>query len=170
MRGGRHCHGCHRPVSSFAARCAYGCCMAGIREPADSQPNRTIAAGGSAQTGIGAIMTLDRFIETVRTSGLFDRDADVFVARAPGRLDVMGGIADYSGSLVLQRPTAEATWAAFQPTDQRGIQVVSLGDLQRSATLEFGTPIEYQRARELYTAHAALRWTAYIAGVFLVLV
>jgi galactokinase len=24
------------------------------------------------------------------------------VARAPGRLDVMGGIADYSGSLVLQ--------------------------------------------------------------------
>lgn len=27
---------------------------------------------------------------------------EVFVARAPGRLDVMGGIADYSGSLVLQ--------------------------------------------------------------------
>lgn len=27
---------------------------------------------------------------------------DVVVARAPGRLDVMGGIADYSGSLVLQ--------------------------------------------------------------------
>jgi L-arabinokinase len=26
----------------------------------------------------------------------------VYVARAPGRLDVMGGIADYSGSLVLQ--------------------------------------------------------------------
>ncbi len=27
---------------------------------------------------------------------------ELFVARAPGRLDVMGGIADYSGSLVLQ--------------------------------------------------------------------
>lgn len=27
---------------------------------------------------------------------------DIFVTRAPGRLDVMGGIADYSGSLVLQ--------------------------------------------------------------------
>lgn len=27
---------------------------------------------------------------------------DLFVARAPGRLDVMGGIADYSGSVVLQ--------------------------------------------------------------------
>lgn len=29
-------------------------------------------------------------------------DDDVFVSRAPGRLDVMGGIADYSGALVLQ--------------------------------------------------------------------
>jgi len=28
--------------------------------------------------------------------------APVFVARAPGRLDVMGGIADYSVSLVLE--------------------------------------------------------------------
>lgn len=27
---------------------------------------------------------------------------EIYVARAPGRLDVMGGIADYSGSLVLQ--------------------------------------------------------------------
>lgn len=27
---------------------------------------------------------------------------DIFVSRAPGRLDVMGGIGDYSGSLVLQ--------------------------------------------------------------------
>jgi galactokinase len=32
---------------------------------------------------------------------LFDNDAELWVARAPGRLDVMGGIADYSGSLVL---------------------------------------------------------------------
>ena len=32
-------------------------------------------------------------------------------ARAPGRLDVMGGIADYSGALVLQWPIREATAA-----------------------------------------------------------
>ena len=31
----------------------------------------------------------------------FDPGRDVIVTRAPGRLDVMGGIADYSGSLVL---------------------------------------------------------------------
>ena len=38
----------------------------------------------------------------------------VYVARAPGRLDVMGGIADYSGSLVLQLPLAEACHVAVQ--------------------------------------------------------
>ena len=36
------------------------------------------------------------------------------VTRAPGRLDVMGGIADYSGSLVLQMPLAEACHVAAQ--------------------------------------------------------
>ncbi|KAI7840483.1 hypothetical protein COHA_005784 [Chlorella ohadii] len=45
---------------------------------------------------------------------LFSREGDIFVARAPGRLDVMGGIADYSGSLVLQLPLAEACHVAVQ--------------------------------------------------------
>jgi L-arabinokinase len=36
------------------------------------------------------------------------------VTRAPGRLDVLGGIADYSGSLVLQMPIAEACHVALQ--------------------------------------------------------
>ena len=45
---------------------------------------------------------------------LFDLDAELFVTRAPGRLDVMGGIADYSGSLVLELPIQEATFVALQ--------------------------------------------------------
>ena len=40
--------------------------------------------------------------ELASARGLFYPNRTVFVARAPGRLDVMGGIADYSGSLVLQ--------------------------------------------------------------------
>lgn len=36
------------------------------------------------------------------------------MTRAPGRLDVMGGIADYSGSLVLQLPLAQACHVAVQ--------------------------------------------------------
>lgn len=118
-------------------------------------------------------MTLENFIETARAMGFWDHAADVFIARAPGRLDVMGGIADYSGSLVLQRPIAEATWAAYQPTDRKGIQVISLGDPPRyPVTLEFEEsekPIEYEQARELFNAIAANRWMAYVAGVFVVL-
>ena len=114
-------------------------------------------------------MTIESFIKTARANGLWDHSADAFIARAPGRLDVMGGIADYSGSLVLQRPIAEATWAAYQPTDQRGIQVISLGDPSRCVTLEIEGSIEYQQARNLFTGIETQRWTAYIGGVFVVL-
>ncbi|GBF96474.1 arabinose kinase [Raphidocelis subcapitata] len=47
-------------------------------------------------------------------------DADVIVTRAPGRLDVMGGIADYSGSLM---PISEACHVALQrhPAEKQGL-------------------------------------------------
>jgi hypothetical protein len=54
-----------------------------------------------------------------RIDTLLAQDADpqqpVWVARAPGRLDVMGGIADYSGSLVLQLPLDVSALALVQP-------------------------------------------------------
>ncbi|KAJ4707647.1 L-arabinokinase-like [Melia azedarach] len=52
--------------------------------------------------------------ERKAAAGLFDWEEEIFVARAPGRLDVMGGIADYSGSLVLQMPIREACHVAVQ--------------------------------------------------------
>ena len=48
--------------------------------------------------------SLATVVDTLRERRLFERGASVSIARAPGRLDVMGGIADYSGSLVLERP------------------------------------------------------------------
>jgi len=55
-------------------------------------------------------------------AGLFDWTKHLMVTRAPGRLDVMGGIADYSGSTVLQMPLAESAHVAIQlqsPDSQR---------------------------------------------------
>ncbi|KAL5559262.1 hypothetical protein UlMin_035473 [Ulmus minor] len=52
--------------------------------------------------------------ERKAAAGLFSWEEEIFVTRAPGRLDVMGGIADYSGSLVLQMPIREACHAAVQ--------------------------------------------------------
>eukprot|EP00252_Welwitschia_mirabilis_P018224 TRINITY_DN4050_c0_g1_i1.p1 TRINITY_DN4050_c0_g1~~TRINITY_DN4050_c0_g1_i1.p1 ORF type:complete len:994 (+),score=238.94 TRINITY_DN4050_c0_g1_i1:493-3474(+) len=60
--------------------------------------------------------------ERLAAAGLFNWEDEIFVARAPGRLDVMGGIADYSGSLVLQMPIREACHVAVQrshPSKQR---------------------------------------------------
>ena len=52
----------------------------------------------------------------------------MLVARAPGRLDVMGGIADYSGSLVLELPLDVATWVAAQADDASDAIVIESGD------------------------------------------
>src|SRR5574339_1282631 len=75
------------------------------------------------------------FIEVINTlprsslaeaRSLFDPEKEVIVARAPGRLDVMGGIADYSGSLVLEMPIREATFAALLRSRSRSLRIVSL--------------------------------------------
>ena len=106
---------------------------------------------------------------------LFNSQADLIVSRAPGRLDVMGGIADYSGSLVLQFPIAEATFAAVQLKAERTLNIVTLLDDQEqyqsfSMPLSvFDGPLEYEGAREFFRRDTGRHWAAYIAGVFLVL-
>src|SRR5215813_920417 len=57
---------------------------------------------------------------------LFDPGSEIIISRAPGRLDVMGGIADYSGSLVLELPIREATYVALQRDPSRRLTIVSL--------------------------------------------
>ena len=84
----------------------------------------------------------------------------VLVARAPGRLDVMGGIADYSGSLVLQMPLAVATWVAAQADDTSNAIVIETddaaatgdGDAGRRVSIPLAEllppePLDYARAR-----------------------
>ena len=45
----------------------------------------------------------------------------VFIARAPGRLDLMGGNDDYTGGMVFEATIREATWAAVQVRRDRRI-------------------------------------------------
>ena len=112
--------------------------------------------------------------------GLFDEaGGELFVTRAPGRLDLMGGIADYSGSLVLELPIAAAAHAALQLSAGRTLRVVSLppggggpprlfemplADLWRD-----GRPVEYAEAARHFGREPARQWAAYVAGVFVVL-
>ena len=48
-----------------------------------------------------------------------------FVARAPGRLDVMGGLAEYTGSLVLNMPVGEHVCVALQRSGDENLSILS---------------------------------------------
>ena len=121
------------------------------------------------------------FLETVRAAReLFDAASEIFITRAPGRLDVMGGIADYSGALVLEMPTAEAAFVALQKQSARTLKIVSLGAEQNNRTHFYemplddfdggdGEPLSYDAARAKFARAPADGWAAYIAGAFLVL-
>src|SRR6267378_6501826 len=52
--------------------------------------------------------------ELQKSGTFFSTAMPVYVSRAPGRLDLMGGNVDYTGGLVFQATIREATWAAVQ--------------------------------------------------------
>jgi L-arabinokinase len=109
---------------------------------------------------------------------MFDQQSELYLTRAPGRLDVMGGIADYSGSLVLELPILEATFVAIQRDPMRRLKIASISD-ESAQTLLFemplsdfergGEPIDYETARSFFRQDSARHWASYVAGVFLVL-
>ena len=100
-----------------------------------------------------------------------------FVARAPGRLDLMGGIADYSGSLVLQWPLSVATLAAVRRRRDGRFRVLSLGspglpdtrrvDLTRAEICPEGELLSPRRMRALLEGER--HFAAYVLGCFSVL-
>jgi L-arabinokinase len=119
----------------------------------------------------GTTPDVDAFADLLRARRLCEPGVPIAVARAPGRLDVMGGISDYSGSLVLERPIAEATWTAIQPTGRPLLDVVSLGRPPLTIPLQTlapgGEPIGYDQARRRFRDSET--WAAYVVGVLLVL-
>ena len=100
-------------------------------------------------------------------------DPRLYVGRAPGRLDVMGGIADYSGSLVLQMPIAEATFVAVRKNTTR-TYCLRTGAVDGGSTFEL--PVaelsrvgSYEDARTLLASKPGGNWAAYALGCFVVL-
>ncbi len=110
---------------------------------------------------------------------LFHGAEAVVIARAPGRLDLMGGIADYSGSLVLEWPLREAALVAVGLRRDRLLRLVSLPEAEgqpvrmAEASLDLLAPggrfISYDAARQLFARDPDRQWAAYVAGAFVVL-
>ena len=83
---------------------------------------------------------------------------------APGRLDLLGGVADYSGALVLEMPTRQSTEVVAEPDPDLvvGPAVLSVPETARLASLDYA---------EVRRALAGLPgWTHYLLGVAVVLV
>ena len=105
---------------------------------------------------------------------LFDRCAPLVLARAPGRLDLMGGIADYCGALVLELPLACATLVAAQLVDAPDILVRSLDGSATGSVADVqidladlapgGMVLDETAAHRLLTADPARAWAAYVLG------
>jgi L-arabinokinase len=108
----------------------------------------------------------------------FSPAREIVVARAPGRLDVMGGIADYSGALVMQLPLSEAACCAVQARDDDAVHAWSpCRDNSRSQLVSMRledlglttTPLGYSHARALFASEPRDCWSAYVLGCLLVL-
>ncbi|MGH7143036.1 MAG: galactokinase [Planctomycetota bacterium] len=98
-------------------------------------------------------------------------------ASAPGRLDVMGGIADYSGSLVLQMPIAERThvWLRQRTDGVVRIHSAAAERFHHPATVTLDrADLSPVRSQDETARFAAVRrrlaatpggdWAAYVAG------
>jgi len=112
-----------------------------------------------------------------RIDALLNQYADpkqpAWLARAPGRLDVMGGIADYSGSLVLQLPLDVSALALVQPrTDGQVVVISRATELKNHFRAQFAASAlvgEYATVRRYMQRQPQMSWAAYMAGVLPVL-
>lgn len=127
-----------------------------------------------------AEMEWDVFCRRVRErhGDLLAGAGEIIGARAPGRLDVMGGIADYSGSVVLESTLNLATFAAARKRTDGMIRVRSARQdggrrhehaLSLSALMDGTSVVGYERVRETLASARETRWAAYIAGCLYVL-
>src|SRR5580698_4667887 len=80
-----------------------------------------------AENPLGTASFEDEVIAKVEAQGFFEPERTLWVARAPGRLDVMGGNVDYTGGMVLQGLLREAVWVVVQPRSDETIRILNPG-------------------------------------------
>ena len=106
------------------------------------------------------------------------RGGHVIVTRAPARLDIMGGIADYCGANVFEMTLNRTAIAACQAREDRNLCAITLrvGDqfksnfhLSLDSFYTNDTLKTYSQVREHFREEPGTEWTGYILGAFYVL-
>eukprot|EP00890_Picochlorum_soloecismus_P002911 jgi/Picsp_1/3620/NSC_06457-R1_galactokinase like protein len=129
-------------------------------------------------------------LQNTMLSLIFNRSEKIYVSRAPGRLDVLGGIADYSGSHALEMPIGQGTYVAtqLQAHDSAGHEIrvdifsPSQDSNSRSCSSSFllsdiidrqanGScrSRSFDSVRSFFKRNSSEAWAAYVAGAFAVL-
>lgn len=100
----------------------------------------------------------------------FGENTQLTQQSASGRMDVMGGIADYSGSMVLQMPIKEKTTVTLgiRQYNQLRIKSVNVGDSEVFIDLD-ELPNNYNEAHNYLKSIENSSWVSYIVGCYLVL-
>jgi len=98
----------------------------------------------------------------------------VWATRVPARLDVMGGIADYSGAHVCEAMLGSGNVIALQPRNDRTLRIRTAQIGSRSLPVETRIPLDYLvkngQAAEFSEVRAICRhnplasWSSYIVG------
>src|SRR5215207_4936375 len=104
----------------------------------------------------------------------FDFTRPMRVSRAPGRLDVMGGIADYTGSLVCELPLDRAAAIALSEREDRAVQVFSFNLFDEHKPFTLRIPLDAIATRPLEElrrefAEPGRTWAGYLIGCLFIL-
>jgi len=103
-----------------------------------------------------------------KSNTFFSATEPVYISRAPGRLDLMGGNDDYTGGLVFESTIREATFTAAQ---LRSDQIIELNNKTVSETgwqgvleVTWAEIADEAAVKEFVNRSANVRWTAYVLG------
>lgn len=109
-------------------------------------------------------------------SGLasFFTSGEIRVTRVPARLDVMGGIADYSGANVCEAVLGRGVLIGLQPRTDRTLRIRTMQAGMRALPIETRVPLDYfnsgdglasyAEVRALCQANPIANWASYIVG------
>jgi L-arabinokinase len=104
----------------------------------------------------------------------FFNSGEILVTRVPARLDVMGGISDYSGSNVCEGVLGRGMVIALQPRTDRTLRIRTMQAHRQSLPVETRIPLDYfemgegfvsyQHIQALCKANPISSWAAYVGG------
>ena len=109
----------------------------------------------------------------------FEKGGEVIITRAPARLDVMGGIADYCGANVFEATLERAAVIGCQARNDRKLTVfsfdaateghqpslqISIDDLYANGNLK-----SYEQVQQLFREKRQTVWAGYVLGGFFAL-